>query len=209
MKIFDRVVVACDHAPEMLALATAMRATLEGFALRVDFYRLIQKRQVLEFFARPPDADYTVLCTHGDGGGQISFHVIDQKDGDCSQAEGWEDLTFALTPDNIPTVVQGQTGTLISTACGGGHQPLASAFLAAGYAAYVGADVDYLDGDAGQLFVASLFYHLLAEDRDYAPRTYTLEESVERASGADADFVMGTRAFRCWRPSEDACAHGT
>lgn len=203
MKLFERVVIACDYAPEMLGLATAMRAALEGFNLRVDFHRLIQKRQVMDFFSRPPDADYTILVTHG-GGGQITVRVVDQAEGDYSKVDGWDEVKFALTPDNIPEVVKGQRGTLVAIACGGGRQPLASAFLAAGYDAYIGADADYYDGDAAVLFVASLFYHLRTEDRDYATHAYTLEEAVARAAGADADFAVGTRVFRCWRPADVA-----
>lgn len=202
MKLFDRVAVICDYAPEMLGLAIAIRATLEGFNLGVDFYHLAQKRQVLEFFSRPPSTDYTIVVTHGDGGGQITFSVVDQVDGDYTKVEGWEEAKFALTPDTIPEFVKGQRGTLIVIACGGGKLPLASAFLAAGYDAYIGADAGYYDADAAVLFVASLFYHLRAEDRDYATRAYSLEEAVARAAGADADFVMGTQVFRCWRSAD-------
>ena len=53
MKLFDRVAIVCDHTPEILQAASALRTVLECFGLRVDFHYLIQKRQVIEFFKRP------------------------------------------------------------------------------------------------------------------------------------------------------------
>jgi hypothetical protein len=199
MRLFERVAVACDHTPEMLAMAGALRAMLECFTLRVDFYHLIQKRQVLDFFARPPEADFTVLFTHGEEGRQLTFTVVDQEDADYEATHGWDGVEFALTPENIPEVVKGARGTLIAVGCGGGKPTLAEAFLAAGYSAFVGATTDYVNSDASLLFVVGLFYHLLAESQNYTPHGYTLEEAVARASEIDRDFEEGTRAFRCWR----------
>ena len=199
MKMFSRVAIVCDHTPEMLQMASALRAMLEAFSLRVDFHHLIQKRQVIEFFGCSAlEYDYTVVFTHGDEGKHLTFHVVDQADGNYSEIQGWSSIVFALTPDKTSEYVKQPKGTLISFACGGGRGKLPQAFLAAGYGAYVGADADYIDADSCLLFASGLFYCLLAEDRDYAPRTYTLPEAVEQASKMDPDFVLGTRPFRCW-----------
>ena len=199
MKLFSRVAIVCDHTPEMLQMASALRAMLEGFSLRVEFHHLVQKRQIAEFFSRSDlECDYTVVFTHGDEGKHLTFHVVDQADGDYDKEEGWSSIVFALTPDNIPKYVNGPSGTLISFACGGGRGALPRAFLAAGYDAYVGADADYIDADACLLFATGLFYCLLAEERDSGTRAYTLPEAVEQASKMDPGYYAGTRVFRCW-----------
>lgn len=199
MKIFSRVTIVCDHTAEMFKSATALRAALEGYALYVDFCPLFQKRQIAEFFARPAlDNDYTVLVSHGDGGKQLSFQMVDQVDGNYENVEGWEEVSYALTPDVISETIKDRKGTLISLACGGGREALAKAFLGAGYDHYIGADMDYIHSNSVQLFAAGLFYFLLAEDRDYAPRAYTVPEAVAQAAAFDPEFDKGTRPFRCW-----------
>ena len=205
MRLFERVAVVCDHTPEMLEMAGALRAMLESFTLRVDFHYLIQKRQMLDFFAQSPKAEATVLFTHGEEGKHLTFTLVDQEDGDFEAVHGWEEVKFALTPENIPNVVGGARGTLIAVGCGGGKRTLADAFLAAGYEVFVGAATDYVDSNALLLFLVGLFYHLLAESQDYAPHGYTIEEAVARASEIDRDFAEGTRAFHCWR-RQDAVA---
>ena len=87
------------------------------------------------------------------------------------------------------------------------REPLARAFLEAGYDGYVGATEDYVDGDSALLFTIGFFYHLLADERDYAPRTFTDREAAERAAAMDYEFELGTRPYRYWGP-EDVPAHG-
>lgn len=199
MRMFDDVMVACDHL--MLQEAEAVRAVLESFALRVHFYRLYQKYDVLDFFAGKgvPECDYTVLVCHGtgrtEGEAAIALDVGEQEDDDPRAPTGWEPMEFLLTPKNIPEVVTGARGTLVSIACGSGRRPLAGAFLKAGYSSYV-APIDGYDGDAVLLFVTGFFYHLLAEDRDLCERSYSEEEAVERAAAMDREFEHGTRVFR-------------
>jgi hypothetical protein len=48
------------------------------------------------------------------------------------------------------------------------------------------------------LFTIGFFYHLLADERDYTPRTVTDAEAAERASQMDQDFAPGTLAYRYW-----------
>lgn len=198
MKLFDEVAVACDL--KMIEEANAIRAVLESFRLRVRFHRFVRRRNVVEFFGDSPGGcEYTVLVCHGMGDAEepkIRFEVVDQAEGKMDAPEGWEDAPFDLTPSTITKVVAGARGTLVSVACGSGRKPLAEAFLAAGYEAYVAPVEEYYDGDSAVLFVAGFFYHLLAEDRDYAPMSYTAREATERAAAMDEHFELGTRAFR-------------
>jgi hypothetical protein len=149
----------------------------------------------------PEECRYTVLCAHGHGPDhdpRIRFGVVDQKDGDPYAVEEWQPYNFDLTKDNVPELVTAPRGTLVATGCGAGREPLARALLEAGYAGYVGATEDYVDGDSAFLFVVGFFYHVLADERDYAPRTFTDREAAERAAAMDRDFDLGTRAYRYW-----------
>jgi hypothetical protein len=58
---------------------------------------------------------------------------------------------------------------------------------------YVGATEPYVDGDSALLFTIGFFYHLLlADERDYAPRTFTDKEAAQWAASMDQDFDLGT-----------------
>ena len=185
----------------MQRLANGIRSVLESQGLNVHFYNLMQKRSVLQFLAgQVPETQYTVICCHGGGsletGKEMSFQVIHQKDDDYENPNNWERVTFGLTPANIPQCVQGKGRTIISIACGSGQEDFAQAFLAAGCHAYIAPQGDYVDSNASVLFVAGFFYHLLAEARGSQPKTYTIEEAVQRAAAMDADCTQGTRLFR-------------
>ena len=199
MRAFENVTVVCDW--KTVEDAIAVRAVLESFRLRVQFLRLVQRRQVFDFFAGRgvSDCSYTVLVCHGtgtDADPTIRLQVVDQVTGDPYAPEGWEVATVELSAATIADTVTAARGTLVSTACGSGREPLAAAFLAAGYDAYVAPVGRYHDSDAAVLFVAGFFYHLLAEDRDYAATAYTEVEAVRRAASIDRDSRFGTGVFR-------------
>lgn len=200
MKLFDSVVIACDHSPDMFSMAKAIQGVLEEFGLRVHFYRLVQKKNVLDFLARQiPACEYVVLCCHGRGSDDdmnITLQVVDQVDGEYDNPNGWDLITFKLTPANIPQYIKDAQGTFISLACGSGREPFAKAFLESGYKSYIAPVLRSYNGDAAVLFTIGLFYHLLASDRDFDKRTYTDKEAVERAAALDSDFELGTRVFR-------------
>jgi hypothetical protein len=90
-------VVGSSEASDPLVL----RSVLEEFGLRVDLYRLYQKRNVEDFFAGrgvPKECRYTGLCGHGpDDDPKIRLEVVDQKDGDPDAVEGWEPRPFDLS----------------------------------------------------------------------------------------------------------------
>jgi hypothetical protein len=201
MKLFDHVAIAgSSEATDPLVL----RSVLEEFGLRVHLYRFYQRRNVEDFFAGkgvPSECRYTVLCAHGHGPDddpKIRFEVVDQVDGDPTAVEGWEPYDFDLSKDNIPELVTAPRGTLVAGGCGAGREPLAKAFLEAGYEGYVGATENYVDGDSALLFTIGFFSPLLAAERDCAPRTFNDAEATERASQMDKDFAMGTLAYRYW-----------
>src|SRR5215207_1589363 len=202
MKHFEHVaVVGSSEASYPLVL----RSFLEEFGLRVDLYRLYQKRNVEDFFAGrgvPKECRYTGLCGHGpDADPKIRL-----KDGDPDAVEGWEPRPFDLSKGNVPGLVTAPRGVLVAGGCGAGREPLARAFLEAGYDSYVGATEDYVDRDSALLFTIGFFYYLLADERDYAPRTFTDREAAERAAAMDCEFELGTRPYRYWGP-EDVAAH--
>jgi hypothetical protein len=199
MKLFDRVAIACDKT--FVEHASATRAVLEAMRLRVDFYRFVQRRNVLDFFAADAGRyEFTVLWSHGLGVESdmaIRLEVVDQAEGDMCAPAGWAGVQCDLTVESIPRIVTGASGgTLLALGCGGGRPPLANAFLAAGYHDYIGSTETYYDADSGLLFAANLFYHLLAEDRDFDDRSFTIGEAVGRAAATDPEFKYGPGVMR-------------
>ena len=65
----------------------------------------------------------------------LRLEVVDQESGDYDTPgdEGWDFIVVELTPAKIAEYVQNRDGTLLSTACGSGREPLAEAFLKSGY----------------------------------------------------------------------------
>jgi hypothetical protein len=180
--------------------ASAIRAALEVFRLRVDFYRMVQRRQLLAFLAGEHIRyDYTVLCAHGtgpDNAPRIVLEVVDQVAGDYEAETGWESVPVELIPTTIPELVHAAGGTFICGGCGAGRPPLADAFLAAGYDPYIGAEHRYVDADSAFLFTVGFFYFVLAEDRGPGAVSYSDAEAVERAAALDPSFRYGTKWYR-------------
>ena len=198
MKLFSRVAVVTDHT--MLQEAYAIRAVLEAFRIRVEFIRFVQKPHILEFFSRGDPPSYTVIVCHGTGEPPDDLHLAlevgEQKDQRYEETEGWSLETVKMTPTYIRHNIRGRRGTLISYACGSGRQPLAEAFINAGYSSYIAPLETYYDSQAGIAFITSFFYLLLSEDRDYVKRTYSEEEAVRLAAALDSDFKYGPQVFR-------------
>ena len=200
MKLFDEVAIVTDE--RMVEHADALRRMLESFRLNVRFHRIVQRDQAIAFFANGVSTDWTVLMSHGastDASVALRFAVIGNDSGNPQAVEGWYPTIVDLTRESIPQLVKSARGTVISTACGGGSAALAEAFLDAGCDAYVGCQTPgYVDGNAMVLFVTGLFYFLLAGDRDLAPRSYSLEEAVRKASEIDPGWPFGTEGFTCF-----------
>jgi hypothetical protein len=192
------VAVVTDR--DSVEVASAIRAALEVFRLRVDFYRMVQRRHFLAFLAGEHiPYDYTVLCAHGTGPDEaprIVVEVVDQVAGDYEAETGWESVLVELTPQTIPKLVHAAGGTLVCGACGGGRAPLAEAFLGAGYDTYIGAEQSYVDAESAFLFTVGFFYFALAEDRGPDAVPYSDAEAVERAAALDPNFRYGTRLYR-------------
>lgn len=201
MKLFEHVaIVGSSESSTPLAL----QSVLQEMGLHVHLYRFYQKRNVEDFFAGkgvPDECAYTIICAHGHGPDddpKIRFDVVDQVEDDPKAIEGWQPYEFDLSKGNIPELVRAPRGTLVCGSCGGGREPLARAFLEAGYTGYVGSVEPYMDGDSSFLFTLGFFYFLLADERDYAPRTFTDQEAAARAAGLDGEFKLGTRSYRYW-----------
>ena len=197
MKMFTAVAVVRDS--KCLGIATALRGVLEPFALHVELLHLLQARQVREFFDHPrPAYAHTVLVCHGDGEDDapyLVFDVVDQVNGQHDRPEGWRSTPVHCTPSWVAAHVRHGQGTLVSLACGSGREPLARAFLEAGYTAYVGPTEPYIDYDSSLVFAINWFHLLLSEDWDYGPGAHTEREALTAASAVDGDWPYGTRAF--------------
>lgn len=193
MKVFDRVAIVCDHT--MAEEAGALRAILEMYRLRVDLYRVVQGRNVVDFFGTAASQyESTIICAHGVGDGAdmcIRLEAADQKDGDVNAETGWEAVNYDLTPDRISTLVKARGGMLVTTACGGGREPLARAFLEAGYDDYVGSRNMAIEMDAALVFVVNFFYHLLAGDRAGGLAGPAPRDAVSLAAATDPDSQHG------------------
>lgn len=214
LRLFTRVAIACDRT--MLKEAQALRGMLEAFRLQVDFYYFVQKRQILDFFAQPRNYAYTIIFCHGSGETAEDMHlrleVVDQENGDYDTPgdEGWDHVVVELTPAKIAEYVQNREGTLLSTACGSGREPLAEAFLKSGYQSYI-APVHpddpkeiYVDLDSSLVFFTSFFYYLMdGVDRDYSTTSYTEQEAAEKAAQLDPHFRCGTKTFQRYTAVEE------
>ena len=199
MRLFTPVAIVHDHT--MAHVASALRGVLEAFHLRVDYYRMVQLRQVQSFFASPsPFYEYMVILAHGSGEMKedmhIAFEVGDQKDGKYEEPEGWELVTYKLTPAEIAKSARRPGGALLSLACGSGREPLARAFLERGFRAYIGPETTYYNTASGLLFFINFFYHLTSETRDYCTVIRSERAAFELAAGTDPGFDCGPSVFR-------------
>jgi hypothetical protein len=205
MNYFAEVTVVTDV--RFAEIALGIRGLLEAFHLKVNFIRLVQKRHCLAFFGGEVQtpAALTVLACHGlttdEGEPAMRSECVDNPDPDPKAVTGWEPVSLDLTPRAIRILVRAQ-GDYITLACGGGRESLAQAFLGSGADSYIGATSDYIDLGASILFLATLLYFLLAEDRDLAPKNYSLEQAVERAAGLDTGWPYGTESFRLYRRAD-------
>lgn len=198
MKMFEPVVIACDTS--YIDGAIAIRSALEWFHLRVHLYHLTQKKNAEDFFSgNIVSSDYVVLLTGGLGRTNrndesidemaMGFHrLVDQIDGK------WDEVDFALTPANIPNIVNLKGRTVISLGCGAGRRPFADAFLKSGCKAYIAADGE-VNNDAYFLFPVAFFYHLLSPEHPAAGECSD-REAVERAASMDKLCKEGTHVFR-------------
>ena len=159
---------------------------------------------MLQFLAGEiADCEYVVLCCHGGLGHTIDLRVIEQKDSDYDTPDGWEVVTFSLTPENIPDYVRGKGRVLICGACSAGTETLAQAFFTAGYKAYIASGAAVY-GLAGILFEIGFFYHLMSVTRiDQALTNCTEQEAVMLAARMDAKDPRGTLPFRYFSPNQE------
>jgi hypothetical protein len=203
MKLFESVTLVADQS--LTLLAGAVRATLESFGLQVNYQRLVQRRQALELFSAGFDTPYTVLLSHGDGHGEAiraRFEVRHQQDDQYDEPYGWNLETIDFTATTIPQLYRA-SGTVISTACGGGQEALARAYLRAGATAFIGsnAETDDLHLDSALVFLTNFFYFKTFESRDFAPHIYTDLEACELACSLDGELRDGMRTMRYYDSS--------
>lgn len=196
MKLFDVVAIVTDQHFDEHSLA--IRSFLESMRLRVDYFRVVQDRNVKDFFADHASRyGYTIIFTHGSGPDEapsIDFSAVTQENGDYAAADGWSPTVVKLDPAHAASVVGGHgRGTLVTSSCGSGRPALAEALLAEGYDTVIGPSEEYWDANAATLFAITYFYNLLSEDRDYA-EPYSAAEAFEVARDVDPRFKFGTHA---------------
>ena len=125
----------------------------------------------------------------------LNLEVVGQEDDDYEEIDGWNATTVRVNSQWIQDHAKPRKGTLISTACGSGQEPLPEAFLAAGYDSYIAPIEKYYDTGGGLVFVTALFYFLTSA-RDHAPKVLSEQEAVEEACKIDSEFRYGPKAFR-------------
>jgi hypothetical protein len=195
MKLGDRVAIVCDHT--MVEEANAVRGVLEANRLRADLYRLVQRWQAEEFFAkRAKDYDYVVICCHGslEPVLRIKFEVIVPKK---ENPEFGDMVEFDLTAENVPDRLTGFRGVVVSMACESGGEALGAAFLKAGCRAYLG-PTEYSDESSSLMFVHAFFYFLQYEWRLPAPEKWTIADAAEAARKLDPRAKFGTRIWKLY-----------
>jgi len=198
------VVLACDRDPGGWRQAMAIRAFLESRCLRVYFYHLNDKGQVLDFLAGDRvESGYTVFCCHGtrteEDGPYLLLTAVERVLLDTPEDgfdDEWRDVTLKGTSTWLAEHLRKGSGVFLSTGCKTGQGEIAEAFLSAGYSGYIGC-ADTVDMGSGTLFVLSFFHHLLAGERDLPTVTFDDRGAVERARLVDPEaFRWGTHGFR-------------
>jgi hypothetical protein len=198
MKLGDRVGIVADHTHGEEAMA--LRAILETFRLQVDLYRLVQRWQAEEFFAkRAKGYDHLILACHGTdtdkgAGPRIKLEVIEPRK---DNPELGDIVEFPLTPANVPDKLTAFKGVFVSMACFSGSEALGTAFLKAGCRAYLGPG-DYSDGSSGMMYVLAIFHFLSYEWRLPDPHTYTIAQAAEAARKLDPTAKFGTKIWKLY-----------
>ena len=198
-KDFVSAVIVCDNAPGTFQQAIAIRSILEAFHVRVSFYQLVRKNDLLDFLlGNYSDCDYVIWFCYGspgiDGEDGLNFQVVHQKDNNYTSKSGWEQINFTLKPSTVSQYVKNPKGTLICGAASG--QLWAEAFISAGYQGYIAPTNQDLSCNSEILFLTGFFYHLLIHNLDYTNQRLTLQESVIAAASMDSYYEYGTKLFR-------------
>ena len=167
-----RVLVVSDEAD---AEASAVCPALSALGYLVTFAGIGRPSDMIAVLSGEvcPDADYTVICAHGDEGTFILPELAEEV--------YYPDEPHKLSADSIGDFVKLTGKTVISTACTTGNEDLAKAFTSKGNS-YI-APSDYVEGSAALYFVLSLFYHLAK------PGT-TVQDAFGKAAAADEETAL-------------------
>lgn len=200
MKIWDSVVIFTDY--DRANPAMSIRGLLEGMHITVHIITMDCESHIQQFLSGSyPEADFVIFCTHGgcDDAGenylQIPIWEITGQN-ELGQDE-FEDITRKIGPNEIISSTAHPRKTFISNACHSGKEPLAKAFLNAGWCNYIGTDVT-TEPSSTLVFLATLFSLMRTEDRDYQEERikYSVKEAVTRARNIEEFSINGTRSFR-------------
>ncbi len=195
MKLFDTVAIITDQHFDEHSLA--LRTVLEAMRLRVDYFRVVQDRNVTDFFAQRAGCyGLTIVFTHGtgpDGAPSIDFACVTQAEGDRTSTEDWRPTHVRLTPQTVDELIGRRgRGTFLTLACGSGRPALAEALLEQGYDTVIGPTDPYWSAEAALLFGITYCYGLLSQDRDYS-QPYSPARAFEMARAMDPQVAHGPR----------------
>ena len=188
----------CDAAPGNFQRASAVRAVIETFGLRVYFYQLLQQQNVIDFLAGDyPNCDYVIWFCYGcpdfDGNEQLNISVVHQKDNDYNNKLGWKRVKVTLTPSTLSNYIKNPKGALICGSATGKYW--SQAFLSLGYQAYIAPKTIDLACNSYILFITGFFYYLTMHGLDYTDEKFTPKKSVAKAAAMDRDYEGGTKLF--------------
>jgi hypothetical protein len=167
--------VACD-LPE----ATAIRAALESFGVKVNYFSVGRAQHTVNVLnGVEATAPFVILSMRGDKG-KLLLPSLDER---IAATERFND---ALTPEDLESFVNLPGRVVLSLGCETGTQALADVFLRHGCVAYIGPEGAPF-GYASAFVPIYLFYEL-TEMR-------TLEQAIERLRAHDHELAMW-RLFR-------------
>lgn len=131
----------------------ALRGALESFGVQVNYLTIGQQRHLVAALGGDrPVAPYVVIAAHGDEG-RILMDELDES------VARYQPFNGDLGPDEVRRHLRLNGATVILTACDGGTDDLAAAFLDAGASAFV-ADTHAPFGYASVFVPIFLFYQL-------------------------------------------------
>lgn len=149
--------------------ALSLRNALEYFGYKVRLRYIGRPSDFMSILSMDIEDDFLVICNHGRDGGFVMPELeesvyLPNEPRDLIQVSDLRDLV--MLRDSI----------VISTACGVGYESMSKVFLKGGARAFI-APKDYVEGNAGLLFVLQYFYRYLSKDN--SDRAFESAASVD------------------------------
>lgn len=172
----DILIVVGDHCT---LEALSLRNTLEYFGYGVQLRYIGRPHDFINILSSGSRVDFLVICNHGLDGGFVMPELA-------------EDVYFSEEPrgliqsNHLKNQVKLQGEIVLSTACGVGYEAMSAVFLEGGARAFI-APGDYVEGNAGLIFMLHYFYW------------YVNENSSDQAFKSAASVDKETALFRLFK----------